>query len=94
MLLLMRTINNSLDFASIEIELENAVRTVKSRSNQKQLERMLVNIAKQVTELSKLEVQAKRTKSVNLTNDLVVDINQNIENFELFLLQAALIGDE
>lgn len=52
---------------------------------------MIKNIQKKVTELSKAEVDARRGFS-NQAEKLLIDINNDIQMIEEYMLVAALIG--
>ena len=55
------------------------------------LHRMHKNIDKMVTELSKLEVNLRRTGKYEMLNDRVTDINTAINHLEKLLLMANLM---
>jgi hypothetical protein len=55
------------------------------------LNRMLLNITKMVTELSKLEVGFRRIHKSNMTDDKVNEINKAINHLEKLILMASLM---
>lgn len=55
------------------------------------LHRMYQNIGKMVTELSKLEVQARRTQKFSHLDDKVAEINKAIDHLEKLILMAKLM---
>jgi len=55
------------------------------------LHRMYKNIDKMVTELSKLEVNLRRTGKFEMLNDRVADINTAINHLEKLVLMANLM---
>lgn len=55
------------------------------------LMRMLDNVEKMVTELSKLEVDARRTKNITLLKPQLVKVNQAVDQLEKFILFANLL---
>ena len=54
------------------------------------LQRLLNNITNMVTELSQLEVNARRTKKTTYTDEKVAKINEAIDRLEKILLIAKL----
>jgi hypothetical protein len=54
------------------------------------LQRLLNNITNMVTELSQLEVNARRTKKTTYTDEKVTKINEAIDRLEKILLIAKL----
>ena len=55
------------------------------------VKRMIKNLQKEIKELSKAEIDARRGKSQR-ARDLLIKINHDIELVEEYLLVAALIG--
>ena len=55
------------------------------------LNRMLMNITKMVTELSKLEVTVRRLQKPNMTDNKVEEINKAINHLEILILMASLM---
>ena len=55
------------------------------------LNRMLLNITKMVTELSKLEVGFRRIHKSNMTDDKLNEINKAINHLEKLILMASLM---
>lgn len=56
------------------------------------LRRLLKNIDEMVADLSRLEVEARRTKSQHKVEDQLAKINAAITTLEQWLIMAALIG--
>lgn len=81
-------ISNSLEWSNIEIDL---MRKANKLGNKADLSRMINNIRKEVTELSKAEVVARRGPKYEAI-DRLNRINQDIELIEEYILVAALIG--
>jgi hypothetical protein len=52
---------------------------------------MLANITKMVSELSSLEVEARRKKSTHMTREKVNNINKAINHLEKLILMATLM---
>jgi hypothetical protein len=52
---------------------------------------MLANITKMVSELSSLEVEARRKKSTHMTQEKVNTINKAINHLEKLILMATLM---
>ena len=81
-------INNSLDWEKVSIELlaqQNAL------PYNRDLNKLYQNIVKMVTELSKLEVTARRLNSPHLTVEKIAEINSAIDRLEKLLLLAKLL---
>jgi hypothetical protein len=55
------------------------------------LVRMLKNIDKMVTDLSKLEVAIRRTGKFSMLDDNVIEINKAIDHLEKLILMANLM---
>lgn len=55
------------------------------------LQKMLSNITKMVTELSKLEVTFRRTQKYSVLDDRVLQINNAINHLEKLILMARLM---
>jgi hypothetical protein len=55
------------------------------------LHRMLSNIDKMVSELSKIEVEVRRTRSTVLYREHLVDINNAIDRLEKLIIMATLM---
>jgi len=81
-------IRTSLDWTNCEIHL--LLKTQKL-SHGKEVRKMIGNIRKEITELSKAEVELRQGRK-HITDDLLIKINEDIEMVEEYLLVAALIG--
>ena len=81
-------IQNSLDWQKVHAELSSQLSSVGYNPD---LYKMLTNINLMVTELSKLEVEARRSKSTRVTQEKVVDINKAINHLEKLMLMAMLM---
>ncbi len=78
----------SLDWQRVNAELSSQL---SSSGFNVDLRRMLSNITLMVTELSKLEVEARRSKSDRVTQEKVADINKAINHLEKLILMAMLM---
>jgi len=84
-------IKTSLDWANIETTLRKQVRTkIRISSNRVQINRMIDNLGKVITELSKEEVLERRGHSNNVLK-LLAQIEEDIDSIEEFIIIAALI---
>lgn len=83
-----RRINTSIDWSPIESDLLHKCRKL---SNCKDIQRLIKNINKEITELSKAEVEA-RTGRRRRAEEILNKVNADIEMVEGYLLVAALIG--
>ncbi len=81
-------IQNSLDWQKVHADLSSQL---SSSGYNPDLYKMLNNITLMITELSKLEVEARRSKSTRLTEEKVVDINKAINHLEKLMLIAMLM---
>ena len=81
-------ITSSLDWDKIETQLRTQVNSLPYNPD---LRRMLNNITTMVTELSKLEVETRRTQKFSYTEPQVIKINQAIDHLEKLLLMAELM---
>ena len=76
------------DWDRISIDLENQLRSIGYNPD---LRKMLKNIDAMVTDLSKMEVEARRIHSMTLTKPKVDKINKSIDHLEKLLLMAKLM---
>ena len=81
-------IQNSLDWQKINSDLSSQLAKVGYNPD---LQKMLTNITKMVSELSNLEVEARRSKSSLRTDVKVTDINKAINHLEKLILMATLM---
>lgn len=81
-------ITSSLDWDKVETQLRTQVNSLPYNPD---LRRMLNNITTMVTELSKLEVESRRTQKFSYTEPQVIKINQAIDHLEKLLLMAELM---
>jgi len=81
-------IHSSLDWSSYETGL---VHKTLPLIHGKEVRKMIENIRAEVTQLSRAEVEARRSKN-HLAEELLIKVNQDIEMVEEFLLVAALLG--
>lgn len=81
-------INNSLDWNSEMFRLQLQIMNV---GYNRDLQKMYNNISKMVTELSKLEVEARRTRKETYVKEKVAEINKAIDHLEKLLLVAQLM---
>lgn len=78
----------STDWQEIELDLKTKIHRIGYNPD---LERMLKNIQSMVTELSKMEVDARRTRKTTYTAEQIVKINQAIVTLEKWMIMAALM---
>ena len=81
-------IENSLDWQKVGIDLQSQISQMGYNAD---LNKMFVNIGLMVTALSKLEVEARRSKSTRVTTEKVKEINKAIDHLEKLLLMAMLM---
>ena len=81
-------IENSLDWQKVGIDLQSQISQLGYNAD---LNKMFVNIGLMVTALSKLEVEARRSKSTRVTTEKVTEINKAIDHLEKLLLMALLM---
>lgn len=81
-------IENSLDWQKVGIDLQSQISQLGYNAD---LNKMFVNIGLMVTTLSKLEVEARRSKSTRVTAEKVAEINKAIDHLEKLLLMALLM---
>lgn len=80
-------ISSSVDWAKIEPELREQLRAIGYNSD---LYKLKNNIEIMVRELSKKEVEARRTRSSGYLKNDIEKINQSIKTLENWILLAAL----
>jgi hypothetical protein len=81
-------IQNSLEWQRINSDLTSQLSGIGYNPD---LHKMLANISKMVSELSNLEVEARRLKSSLRTQVKVDDINRAINHLEKLILMATLM---
>jgi hypothetical protein len=81
-------IQTSLDWQKVNRDLSSQLSSVGYNPD---LHKMLTNITKMVSELSSLEVEARRSKSSLRTQVKVDDINRAINHLEKLILMATLM---
>ena len=81
-------IERAIDWNQISIDLSSQMNGIGYNPD---LVRMHKNIDKMVSELSKLEVNLRRTGKYSMLDDKVADINKAINHFEKLLLMANLM---
>lgn len=81
-------IQTSLDWQKINSDLSSQLSLVGYNPD---LHKMLANITKMVSELSSLEVEARRKKSTHMTQEKVDAINRAINHLEKLILMATLM---
>ena len=81
-------IQTSIDWTLIESDLHSKCRHF---THADEVRRMIRNITSEVTELSKAEVLARQGRK-DLAAKLLIQINQDIEMVEEYLLVAAILG--
>lgn len=79
-------INSSLEWHELKINLLKNLRGLRYR---RELEKMISNIEKEITELSKAEVDLRRGKK-HRAIELLEKVNKDIEVVEEFILVARL----
>lgn len=81
-------ITSSLDWQNVHSQLRTQVKSLPYNPD---LRRMLNNISNMVSELSKLEVETRRTQKSSYTEKYVNEINKAIDHLEKLLLMAELM---
>ena len=81
-------IERAIDWNQVSIELSTQMNGIGYNPD---LVRMHKNIDKMVSELSKLEVNLRRTCKYSMLDDRVAEINKAINHFEKLLLMANLM---
>jgi hypothetical protein len=82
-------INNSLDWPKVRGELSTDISKLNYDPS---LRLMLKNIDTMVSELSKIEVEARRTKSTYLTAAKLDKINESIDALDKFVMLGILLS--
>lgn len=81
-------IERAIDWNQVSIELSKQMNGIGYNPD---LVRMHKNIDKMVTEVSKLEVNLRRTGKYNMLDDRVAEINKAITHLEKLILMANLM---
>jgi hypothetical protein len=81
-------IQRAIDWNQVSIDLSSQMNGIGYNPD---LHRMHKNIDKMVSELSKLEVNLRRTGKFEMLDDRVFEINKAINHFEKLLLMANLM---
>jgi hypothetical protein len=81
-------INSSLDWDKIGEKLRAQMTAIGYNAD---LQKMFWNIDEMVTELSKLEVEARRTKSTSYLSNKILEINKAIDYLEKLILVGLLM---
>jgi hypothetical protein len=81
-------IENSLDWQAVHAELRTQLGQLPFNPD---LRRMLANITDMVTDLSKVEVEARRKNMIHITEPKVKAINEAIDRLEKLLLLGQLL---
>jgi hypothetical protein len=82
-------IENSLDWQEVRTQLTNELNSIGYNPD---LTKMLKNIDDMVIKLSKLEVDARRTRHDSYSNEQKNKINKAIDHLEKLLLMAKLMS--
>lgn len=82
-------INHALDWQEVHTKLKRDLSTI---GHNPDLRKMLNNISDMVTELSKIEVTARRVQSTTLVADRVTAINSAISHLSKLILIAQLMS--
>lgn len=85
----MRKIERAMDWNKVSDDLRSQLNSIGYNPD---LRKMLNNIDKMVTELSKLEVTFRRTQKYSMLDDKVLQINNAIDHLEKLILMAKLMG--
>lgn len=80
-------IHSSSDWPAVEAELKRRLKTIGYNGD---LERMFKNLCREITTLSKLEVDARRTRDVRLSSEQLTKINSILTTLEQWMIIAAL----
>lgn len=81
-------INTALEFQIVSDALRKELRSIGYNHD---LNKMFLNIEQMVTELSKLEVLARRTHKYDSVNLKLVEINKAIDHLEKLIVMAKLM---
>jgi hypothetical protein len=82
-------IEHAIDFQDVSIAISREMNSIGYNPD---LKKMYANIQKMVTELSKLEVHARRSPRSTITVDKVAQINQAIDHLNKLILIAKLMS--
>ena len=82
-------IENSLEWSDVRSSLVNQLDSIGYNPD---LRKMLKNIDVMIVDLSKLEVEARRTRKTSYTSEQVIKINKAIDHLEKLLLMAKLMS--
>lgn len=82
-------INNSIEWTDVSFELDQLLVSVDFNPD---LHKLFFNIQSMVTELSKIEVELKRTRNTRRFEEQLEKINQAIDYLEKLVLMAKLIN--
>ena len=83
-------IKNSLEWQTVRSDYESKIQKLKYDPSVRQ---MLRNIDTMVVELSKIEVEARRTRVRHYANAQLAKINDSVELLERLLVMAILYSD-
>lgn len=81
-------IERAIDWNKVSVDLSSQMNGIGYNPD---LVRMLNNIDKMVTELSKLEVGVRRIQKLSMLDDRVAEINKAIDHLEKLILMANLM---
>jgi hypothetical protein len=82
-------IQTAVDFQKVSDQLRRDLRSIGYNPD---LNKMFLNIEKMVSELSKIEVLARRNLKSNMTLDKVNEINKAIDHLEKLILMAKIMS--
>lgn len=82
-------IERAIDWDKVSIDLRSQMSTIGYNPD---LQKMFSNIDKMVTELSKLEVNFRRTQKYEMLDEKVAAVNKAIDHLEKLVLMAKLMG--
>jgi hypothetical protein len=82
-------IERAIDWDKVSIDLQSQLNNIDYNPD---LKRMLKNIEKMVSELSKLEVTIRRSGKYSILDDKVLQINNSINHLEKLILIAKLMS--
>jgi hypothetical protein len=82
-------IERAIDWDKVSIDLQSQLSNIDYNPD---LKRMLKNIEKMVSELSKLEVTIRRSGKYSILDDKVLQINNSINHLEKLILIAKLMS--
>jgi hypothetical protein len=80
-------IKNSLDWPKVRVELESKISQLDYSPD---IRKMLKNIDTMITELSKIEVEARRTKRDTVVKAQLDKINEAVDTVEKWVIMAVL----